>query len=268
MKKIYPLIALILVLAIAGKKGFDYYQNQRAEQRAQVSYLLSRCVNQSLLSLFHLQSNDWKAKPEFYREEESLLRAAVSELPVQLLDGKPFSEWQAAVDICNRLTENSNRQHRTIFRPVAYMAKTGLWEMERLTDTRTLERRKKALYRVQVSAQAADSYLEDFQADVTSLLNNSLLSEESRRAAQEEIQRTVFSGYRHGNFSRKEVDLYLDRQQHFYQLLVDNPKGFAVRAGSLYFYDKKLHREVDGLNRALLTSEIDFYNQWRQIVTR
>ncbi|WP_226663929.1 hypothetical protein [Microbulbifer aggregans] len=268
MKKLYPLIALIIVLAIAGIKGFDYYKKQRAEQRAQVSYFLSRCVNQSLLSLYQLQANDWKNNPDFHREEAERLQEKISLLPAQVLDGKPFSEWQAAVEVCDRITENSNRQHRTIFAPVAYLAKTRLWEMERLTDTRTLERRKKAIYRVQVSAQAADSYLKDFQSDVTGLLNNSLLSDETRMAAETEIQQTVFSGYRHGNFSRKEVERYLDRQQYFYQFLVDNSKKFTLRGGSLYFYDKKMHREVDDLNRAILTSEVDFYNQWRQVVMR
>lgn len=268
MKKLYPLIALIIVLAIAGIKGFEYYKKQRAEQRAQVSYLLSRCVNQSLLSLYQLQANDWKQNPDFHTEEAERLQTKISALPAEIIDGKPFAEWQAAVHICERLTENTNRQHRTIFGPVAYLAKTGLWEMDRLKDARKLERRKKALYRVQISAQAADHYLKDFQSDVAGLLKTSLLSEENRWAVEREIQQTVFSGYRKGKFSRKEVEQYLDRQEYFYQLLVDNPKGFSLRGGSLYFHDKKLHREVDGLNRAIITGDVDFYNQWRQIVIR
>ena len=268
MKKFYPLVALILVISAAGLYGLDYYKKLRLHQREQVSYLLSRCVNQSLLSLFRLQANDWKKNPGFYQQEADTLAAEVAALPEIVLDGKMFGEWQAAEEICDRLTKNTNRHHRTIFRPLGYMAKTGLWELERLQDPGTLDRRKKAIYRVEVAAQAAGAYLHDFSSDIQGLLQASTLSTVTRTAAMNEIEQTILSGYRAGSFSLRPVTQYLERQQHFYQLLADNTRGYRVRGGSLYFYDSQLRRQVDDLNRALVSGEVDFYNHWRQIATR
>ena len=268
MKKFYPLVALVLVIGIAGLYGLDYYKKLRLHQREQVSYLLSRCANQSLLSLFRLQANDWKKNPDFYQKEGGALSAEMAALPEKVLDGKMFGEWQAAEEICERLTKNTNSHHRTIFRPLGYMAKTGLWELERLKDPGTLDRRKKAIYRAEVAAQAADAYLHDFRSDIQGLLQASTLSPATRTAVMEEVERTVLTGYRAGSFSLRAVMQYLERQQHFYQLLADNTRGYRVRNGSLYFHDGSLRRQVDDLNRALVSGEIDFYNHWRQIVTR
>lgn len=268
MKKLYPFIALAVAIAIAGLYGLDYYQKLRAQQRQQTSYLLSRCVNQSLLSMFRLQANDWKSKPKFYRQEAEALDTAIASLHEELLDGKPFAEWHAAVAICNQLTKNTNRHHQTIFRPLGHLVETELWGMNRLKDPQMLERREKALNRAKVAARAADTYLEDFRTDIDNLLASQGLSQETRAIAHAEIEQAVLSRYRQGSFSKRLVEQYLDRRQHFYQMLAGRPKSFTLRGGSLYFYDKNLRRQVEDLNRALLTGEVDFYNQWRQILLR
>ncbi|WP_295802745.1 hypothetical protein [uncultured Microbulbifer sp.] len=268
MKKLYPLIALLVVTVIAGLYGLNHYSNLRAQQREQVSYLLSRCVNQSLLSMFRLQANNWQARPDFYRQEADALTAEVTALPEKILDGKPFDAWREAVSMCEQLTENSNRQHRTIFRPLGHMASTGLWGNEGLKEARMLKRRKRVIDQVQVAAQAADSYLKDIRSDIRGLLQHSKLSTETREMVATELEQTVLAGYRRGQFSRREVERYLERQAHFYQLLADNTRGFTLRGGSLYFYNGELRRQVEELNRALVTGKTDFYNHWQQVLTR
>ncbi|WP_288129021.1 hypothetical protein [Microbulbifer sp.] len=268
MKKLFPLIALLLVAAIAALYGLDHYQKLRADQRAQVSYLLSRCANEGLLSLFSLQANDWKKNPELLKQEEARLLRAAGALPEKTLEGKVFGDWQAAVQVCERLTENSVRQHKTIFWPVKELAESELWNPGDLNDRRRLHRRQRDIDRARISAQAADRYLIDLRADLNNLLDQSGIDKETLPEINAELDRQVFSGYHKGAFSLAWVQQYLNRLQHFYQLLKENPKGFTLRGGSLYFYDQSLRREVDDLNRVLLQGEPAFFNNWRQILRR
>ncbi|HEY8568125.1 hypothetical protein [Microbulbifer sp.] len=266
MKKLYSLIAVAIVLVIAGFYGLDHYRKMREQQQAHTAYLISRCVNQGLLSLFALQANDWESNPGQLDVEERRLKQRVAALPESVGVEKPFADWQGALEVCERLTVNSNRQHRTIFRPLTEMAKKEIWSLETAKSGRFQERRKKAIYRTKIAAEAADRYLEDLQADVKSLLDASRISAEARALTERQLQESIFAKYRKGQFSKSRVLQYLERQETFYQLLTDNPKGFTLRGGSLYFYNKTLHRQADDLNRALLQGEVDFFSNWRLIV--
>jgi len=266
LKKLFPLIGLVLVIAIAGLYGLDYYQKQRAQQREQVSYLLARCVNEGLLSLFTLQANDWRKNPELLKKEALRLQRATGALPEKILDGKVFGDWQGAVRVCERLTDNTIRQHETIFWPVAELAEHGFWDWRKLKDRGRLERRKRDVDRVRVSTQAADRYLTDLRADINNLLRQSGIASETLAQINTVLEQQVFSRYHKGAFSIDSVQLYLQRLEHLYQLLADNPRGYTLRAGTLYFYDGELRREVDNLNRALMQGEADFFNNWRQIL--
>ncbi|WOX03938.1 hypothetical protein [Microbulbifer pacificus] len=266
MKKLYPLIALTIVLVIAGFYGLDHYRKMREQQQAQTAYLISRCVNQGLLSLFALQANDWESNPGQLDIEEKRLKQRVAALPETVGVEKPFTDWQGALEVCEQLTLNSNRQHRTIFRPLTEMAKKEIWSLQTAKSEQFQERRKRAIYRTKIAAEAADRYLDDLQADVKSLLDVSRISAEARALTDQQLQESIFAKYRKGQFSKSRVLQYLERQKTFYQLLTDNPKGFTLRGGSLYFYNKNLHRQADDLNRALLQGEVDFFSNWRLIV--
>ncbi|WP_160151827.1 hypothetical protein [Microbulbifer sp. ALW1] len=266
MKKLYPLVALAIVLAIAGLYGLEHFQKLRERQQAQTAHLITRCVNQGLLSLFTLQSTDWSKGGGQLKTEEERLKQRVAALPEAVLDGKPFADWQGALEVCERLTVNSNRQHKTIFRPLTEMANKDIWNLETAKSEQFQERRKRAIYRTKIAAEAADRYLDDLQADVDRLLTVSGLSEEARALTAQQLQVSIFDEYHKGRFSKRRVLQYLDRQEAFYQLLTDNPKGFTLRGGSLYFYNKDLHRQADDLNRALLQGEVDFFANWRQLV--
>ena len=266
MKKLYPLIALAIVLVIAGFYGLDHYRKLRAQQQAQTAHLITRCVNQGLLSLFTLQGNVWSKKPELLGDEEQRLSQRVSALSEAVLNGKPYADWQGALEVCDRLTVNTNRQHRTIFRPLTQMAKKEMWSLKNAKSEQYQERRKKAIYRTKIAAEAADRYLSDLQADIKRLLDISGLSLEARALTDQQLQTSIFNVYRKGRFNKQRVLQYLDQQETFYQLLADNPKGFTLRGGSLYFYNKNLHRKVDDLNRTLLQGEVDFFANWHQIL--
>ena len=266
MKKIYPLIALAVVLTIAAYYGLDRYREVRAHQQAHTAHLITRCVNQGLLSLFTLQGNDWEKNPRQLNAEEQRLKQRVAALPDAVYDGKTFADWQGALEVCDRLTVNSNRQHKTIFRPLTEMAKKEMWGLETAKSEQFQARRKKAIYRTKVAAEAADRYLADLRSDVNRLLDVSRISAESRALTEQQLEENIFKKYRKGRFSKRRVLQYLERQKEFYQLLTDNPKGFTLRGGSLYFYNKKIHRKVDDLNRSLLQGEVDFFSNWRQIV--
>ncbi|WP_428819676.1 hypothetical protein [Microbulbifer sp. MCCC 1A16149] len=266
MKKIYPLIALAIVLLIAGYAGLDHYREVREQQQAQTAHLITRCVNQGLLSLFTLQKNDWEKNPELLRAEEERLDQRIAALPDAVLVDKPFADWQGALEICQRLTVNSNRLHKTIFRPLMEMAKKEMWSLKNAKSSQYQSRRKRTIYRTKIAAEAADRYLEDLRSDIDRLLDISRISAESRALAERQLQEAIFDKYRKGRFSKTRVLQYLERQETFYQLLADNPRGFTLRGGSLYFYNDKLHRQADDLNRALLQGEVDFFANWRQIV--
>ncbi|WP_231758907.1 hypothetical protein [Microbulbifer elongatus] len=266
MKKIYPLIALVIVLVITGLYGLDHYRKVREQQQATTAHLITRCVNQGLLSLYALQANDWRKQPKMLAHETERLQQRVAALPAAVYEGKPYADWQGALEVCDRLTVNSNRQHKTIFRALAEMAKKELWELETAKSEPFQERRKKAIYRSKVAAEAADRYLDDLQADIKRLLDVSRISAEARALTDQQLQEFIFQKYRKGRFSKRRVLQYLERQEAFYQLLTDNPKGFTLRGGSLFFYNKKVHRKADELNRSLLHGEADFFANWRQIV--
>ncbi|WGL15316.1 hypothetical protein PVT68_11100 [Microbulbifer bruguierae] len=266
MKKFYPLIALIIVLAIAGTYGLDHYRKQREYQQAQTAHLITRCVNQGLLSLFALQGNDWEKNPDFLDKEEKRLEQRIAASPDAVLDGKPFSDWQGALEICDRLKVNTTRQHRTIFRSLTEMAKKEIWSLDTARSEPFQKRRISAIYRTKVAAEAAAQYIDDLEADISRLLPVGRFSPETLALVEQQLQEFIFAKYRKGGFSKRRVQQYLERQQAFYQLLKDNPNGFTLRGGSLFFYDKKLHREADELNRALLQGEAEFFSSWRQIV--
>lgn len=266
MKKFLPLLAFLLVATIAGLYGLEYYRELRERQRAQVAHLLSRCVNQGLLSLFALQTNDWRARPDFFREQQQKLSAAAAELPEKLLEGRPFGEWQAAVEICEKLTRHSNLQHETIFRPLGRFGAREMSDIATVKSRAKLAWRSRNIYRLKVAAQAADRYLQDLRTDVQSLLSTSGLSTETHAQVQAQIDAEVLDHYRRGDFSLRRVDTYLERVEHYYRLLAENPRGFALRNGSLFFYDKKLRLQIDNLNSAILQGEADFYGNWRQLV--
>lgn len=266
MKKLYPLIALAIVIVTAGLYGLEHYRKVREQQQAQTAYLISRCVNQGLLSLFALQANDWESNPGQLDIEEKRLKQRVEALPDSVGVQRPFADWQGALDVCDRLTVNSNRQHRTIFRPLTEMAKKEIWRLETAKSEPFQERRKKAIYRTKIAAEAADRYLDDLHGDVKRLLDISRISSEARALTDQQLQESIFKKYRKGQFSKRRVLQYLERQETFYQLLTDNPRGFTLRGGSLYFYNKNLHSQADDLNRALLQGEVDFFSNWRLIV--
>lgn len=268
MKKIYPLLAFLLVAAIAALYGLNHYQELREKQREQTAHLLARCVNQGLLSLFKLQGNDWRERPDYYRQQAEKLDAAVAGLPQQLLDGEPFAEWQVAIDICNRLTRHSNLQHKTIFRPLGQFASPEMRDSRTFKSGKSLHWRLRTVNRLKVAAEAADRYLDDLRTDIRNQVGDSDLSAESRRRALAEIDAEVLDYYRDGHFSRKRVDAYLQRVERYFKLLAENPGGYTLRGGSLFFHDRALRREIDRLNSAIIQGEADFFANWTQIVER
>lgn len=268
MKKIFPLLALALVGVVAGLYTLDYYRELREQQREQTAHLLARCVNQGLLTLFRLQANDWRARPDFYREQEQKLHQAIAQLPQQLLDGEAFEEWRESIVICEKLTRHSNVQHSTIFRPLAHFAGREMSDSRTLKDRDSLHRRQRNISRLKSSSEAAERYVQDLRADIANQLGGSRLSPQSRERALQQINAEVLDFYRQGNFSGRMVDAHLQRVERYYQLLADNPRGYSVRGGSLYFYDRNLQREVEDLYRAILQGEGLFYANWRQIVQR
>lgn len=155
MKKFYPLLVLLLVVTVAGLYGLDYYRKLREQQQEQTAHLLASCVNQGLLSLFRLQANDWRAKPDFFREQQLRLKKAVAQLQQSLLEGQPFAEWQEAVVICNKLTRHSNLQHETIYRPLGEFAAPEMSDNRTLKDQRSLRQRLRLIDRLRIAAQAA-----------------------------------------------------------------------------------------------------------------
>ena len=268
MKKFYPLLLLLVVAAVAGLYGLDYYRELRAHQREQAAHLVARCVNQGLLSLFSLQANDWRRRPDFQREQGRKLEETVAQLPQQLLDGEPFAEWQDAIHICDRLTRHSNLQHKTIFGPLGDFVSPVMSDSRTLKNRDSLARRHRTINHLQVSAQAAARYLDDLRADIQNQLNESGLSGKSRALVASEINTQVLDYYRLGKFSVRQVSAHLQRVERYYNLLADNPRAFTLRAGSLFFHDRALRRQVDNLNSAILQGEVEFLVNWSQIVER
>ncbi|MBY6190789.1 hypothetical protein KUV22_10210 [Microbulbifer agarilyticus] len=268
MKKLLSLIAVAITLVVASLYWLDHQRQVREQQQEMTAHLITRCVNQGLLSLFVLQSNDWAKQPKLLDVETRRLKQQTQALPDAILVGKPFADWQAALDVCDRLTENSNRQHKTIFRPLADMAKKDIWELDTAKSAPFQERRKKAIYRSRTAAEAADQYMQELEVDVKHWLDVSRMSPEARALADQQLREFIFQKYHKGRFSKRRVLQYLERQEAFYQLLTDNTRGFTLRGGSLFFYNKTLHRKADDLNRSLMHGEADFFANWRQIVVQ
>ncbi|WP_323846094.1 hypothetical protein [Microbulbifer magnicolonia] len=268
MKKIYLLLAVALAVAITGLYGLNAYRESREQQREQTAHLLASCVNQGLLALFRLQANDWRARPDFYRAQEQKLAEAAAQLPQQLLEGRPFAEWQQASAICEQLTRHSNLQHATIFEPLAQFTAREMSDSRTLKNRDSLRRRQRVIDRLKNASQAAERYLLDLRADIQSQLNASGLSQPSRERALERIDAEVLDYYRRGNFSRRQVDAHLQRVERYYALLADNPRGYRLRNGTLIFHDGSLRREIDELGSAILQGENAFFANWQQIVQR
>ncbi|GAB2515678.1 hypothetical protein [Microbulbifer agarilyticus] len=268
MKKLLLLVAVAISLGIASLYWLDHQRQVREQQQEMTAHLITRCVNQGLLSLFVLQNNDWAQQPKLLDTETRRLKQQTRALPDAILVGEPFADWQAALDVCDRLTENSNRQHKTIFRPLADMAKKDIWALDTAKSEPFQERRKKAIYRSKTAAEAADQYMQELEIDVKHWLDVSRISPETRALADQQLREFIFQKYRKGRFSKPRVLQYLERQEAFYQLLTDNTRGFTLRGGSLFFYNKALHRKVDDLNRSLMHGEPDFFANWRLIVVQ
>ncbi|WP_346838311.1 hypothetical protein [Microbulbifer sp. SAOS-129_SWC] len=268
MKKRFPLLALLLLVAIVGLFALDHYRKERAQQREQTAGLLASCVNQGLLSLFRLQANDWRRRPDFLAQQQRKLEDAVAALPEKILAGQPFAEWQNAVAVCKKLTRHSVVQHGTIFRALDDLAAPAMTDSRTYKDPGALKRRLRTLNRLRNSAKAAGRYLDDLRTDVRTQLQRSDLSAASREQALAEINRQVLEHYRPGHFSVQQVDSYLARLESYYRLLAQHPRGFSLRGGSLYFHDIALRRQIEQLNSAILQGDAAFYANWSQIVAR
>ncbi|WP_237059873.1 hypothetical protein [Microbulbifer sediminum] len=256
---------------LAGIIAFNvigHYREVREEHRQQTAQLLSRCVNESLLSLFRLQVNDWRRKPAFYLQEAERLRENVAALPQQLGNIENYPEWHAAIAICEKFTEHSNNQHRTIFRPLGGFAELPVGDNRLLGNRRAMRVLRRNLASLEVAARAADRYLADMQRDIAQLAGDSGLSADMQRLAEEQINTEVLDYYRGGNFSLKQVLAHIERVRSYYELLADNPRGWSLRAGGLFFYDRGLRSEVDQLNNAVFQGEGEFYANWKQVLQR
>ncbi|WP_445365343.1 hypothetical protein ACJJJB_19395 [Microbulbifer sp. ANSA001] len=268
MKKIYLLLTLLVVVFVVGLYGLDRYREIKRHQQEQTAHLLASCVNQGILSLFRLQANDWKKHPNFYREQQQVLNADIEALPKKILDGKPFESWRYAVEICEKLTRNTNLQHITIFRPLGELASAEMSDARTFKRKESLRKRKKIIGGLKESARAADRYLRDLQSDINIKLQAYRFSDQEKENIWNRINSEVLDYYQKGSFSLKRAEIYLERVSSFYRLMAENTRGYTVRNGSLYFYDSKLRSEVEGLNRAMLQGEGEFFVNYTQIVAR
>ncbi|KUJ83065.1 hypothetical protein AWR36_011045 [Microbulbifer flavimaris] len=266
MKKTIPLFAVLGGLLICASLVWGEWQRRQQMDRQQAAHLLSSCVNQGLLSLFRLQRNDWGTKPDFHRQEEISLQVAVAELPEKILDTEPGRRAVEAEQLCASMTENSIRQHGTIYGPLGDLAQDGVLDPASLTERKASKRQQRKIRRLRVSAQAADRYLEDLRVDLSAKLAASALDSKTRQLVEMEIQREVLDYYQPGNFSRDSIEHYLSRREKLIQLLADNPDGYSIRSGALYFHNAGLRRRVDSLYRALLQGHGKFLANWKQVV--
>ncbi|WP_371837265.1 hypothetical protein [Microbulbifer epialgicus] len=260
------MLVVLLAMIATGLYGLNHYREVKKHQQEQIAHFLASCVNQGILSLFRLQANDWKKHPGFYREQQQALRADIVALPQKTLDGKPFHSWKYAVEICDKLTRNSNLQHITIFRPLGELASIEMSDPRTFKKREALRKRKKIIVALQESARAADRYLRDLQSDLNTQLQTYRFSSEDKAIILGKINSEVLEFYQKGKFSLKSVEIYLERLSSFYRLMAENPRGYTVRNGSLYFYDRKLRSQVEALNRAILQGEGAFFANYTQIV--
>ncbi|QFT53000.1 hypothetical protein [Microbulbifer sp. THAF38] len=268
MKKVLAAIAVLAITIVVGLYGLNNYRKTQKQQLEMTSHLLASCVNQGILSLFQLQANDWRKNPEFYLQQQRALNEAVEALPQKILDGKPFKEWKYAVDICDKLTRNSNLQHITIFRPLTDLASFEMSDAATFKNRKSLRKRKKTIGALRESAQAADRYLKDLRSDINTQVQTYGFSAEEKAFIQKQINTEILDYYQQGNFSLNSVNVYLERLSTFYKLMAENPKAYTVRSGSLYFYNPELRGKVEGLNRVILQGENAFFANYTQILVR
>lgn len=269
MNKSIGLVVLMGGALIAAALVYGEWQRRQEDDRQQAAHLLASCVNQGLLSLFRLQANDWKKKPDFHRQEEISLQVAVAELPEKILAIKP-SDYSGrianSVALCESLTENSIRQHGTIFGPVGNFAEAGPVDPAALVVEKNRSRQARTLRQLHISARAAERYLEDLETDLESKLIAAKLDARTEEFVRKEIRSEVLDYYQQGDFSRSSVERYIARREKLAQLLADNPRGYSRRGGTLYFYDPALRRSVDSLSRALSQGHTDVIGNWQRIV--
>ena len=266
MKKSIPLLAILALLLFAGLYSLNHWSEVREQQRQQVAHMLARCVNEGLLSLFRLQANDWRRNPDYYREQGERLERRAGELPEKLLEGKPFGEWREAARLCGVLTAHSNNQHRIIFQPLGRFASYDVTDPRLFNGARGLKRRERTISRMRTSAQAANTYLQDLRTDIRRQVSASGLDSKTVRSVEAALNSEVLDNYRQGNFSVPLVSAHLERVEQYLRLLAENPRGFTVRGGGLFFYDRELRRQVEQLNRAIMQGESAFLANWTQIV--
>ncbi|SDK43903.1 hypothetical protein [Microbulbifer yueqingensis] len=265
MKKIS--IATLLLLGVFTALFFyERYSEQNEQRRQQTATLLSRCVNESLLSLFRLQANDWRRQSGFYPVEAQRLSENAAALPGRLLEGESFPEWQVAVDICEEFTDHSNAQHRIIFNTLGKFAALPVGDNRLLDDGRARRQLRRRAGSLEVGARAADRYLADLKRDFAQLVSSSGLSAATKLQVEHEVNAEVLDHYRKGHYSLSGVLAHLERVKAYYSLLVDNPRGWTLRTGSLYFHDRALRREVEQLNSAVLQGEGEFFANWAQVM--
>lgn len=267
MKKSITLGAILALFIVAGVSGLNHWREVREQQREQVAHLLARCVNEGLLSLFRLQANDWRKRPDYYREQAEDLVRKTDALPGSLLEGDVFDEWREAVRLCGVLTLHSNKQHQLIFQPLGRFASYDMTDPRLVSGSRGLKRHKRILSHMRTAAQVADSYLRDLRTDISRQVSGGSLNKETVRATETAINNEVLDNYRRGSFSVPQISAHLERVEQYSRLLAENPRGFTVRGGGLFFYDANLRREVERLNRAIMQGETAFLANWRQIVT-
>lgn len=268
MKKIFSTLVVFIAIAVIGLYGLDRHRKNTERQREQVSYLLSNCVNQGILTLFRLQANDWKTHPDYYIEEENRLGAAVKALPDQILKGESFENWRHAIKICDKLTRNSNLQHVTIFRPLGDFSAKEISNIYTLKDRGALRKREKIIHALHESAQAAARYMKDLQRDINTQLKAYRFSDKDRQLILQAISSQNLDNYQQGSFSKKQADTYLERVSLFYKTMAENPKSYNVRNGSLYFYNQELKQKVEGLYNSVVQGEGPFYANFKQILVQ
>lgn len=264
MKKIT--LAALLLGAVAASYFYAHHRELTEDRRQQTANLLARCVNESLLSLFRLQANDWRRRPEFYRREAARFRESAAALPARLLEGEVFPEWRMAVAICEDFTAQTNTRHRGMFEPLGAFAALPVGDNRLLADRRAHRQLGRTAQSLQVGARAASRYSGDLRQGFAQLVSASGLSAQTQLVVERAVNTGVLDRYRSGHYALARVEAHLQRVQRYYRLLAENPRGWSLRAGSLYFHNRSLRREVEPLNSAILQGEGEFFASWAQVM--
>ncbi|WP_299940336.1 hypothetical protein [uncultured Microbulbifer sp.] len=268
MKKIYLFSTALVLATVVGLYGLNHYRAVKKDQQQQVASLLASCVNQGILTLFRLQANDWRARPDFYRQQEEALNTTARQLPQKILHGEPFKKWKYAVKICEQLSRNSNLQHITIFKPLGKFSPSEFSGPRQLKKRKFLHKRERMIGALMESAQAASRYLPDLRRDINTQLQEYGFSDAEKTYIFQRINADVLDFYQPGNFSAKKAETYLERISAFNKLLAKNHGKYTVRGNSLYFYDQNLRSQVLDLNRAILQGEGPFFADYTQIMVQ